>query len=266
MIHRQKRAFGPLEFFCIILALFVFSSLLYNATTMAAEAMKEIDSGKGLAEEEDFTEFEDEIAEKTVTLRDPLEGLNRFIFRFNDKAYYWVIKPAAQGYNRIAPFPIRKGIRNFFNNLEFPVRFVNCLLQGKGTGAGVEISRFMMNSTVGVIGIWDPARQIFHLEPFSESMDQTLGHYGVGNGFYIVLPFLGPSTLRDSIGLVGDGFLKPVSYIDPYLLSLSVSGYKNLNAISFKLGDYESLNEAAIDPYSAFKDAYLKYMKYQAAD
>jgi phospholipid-binding lipoprotein MlaA len=268
--HRNVQAAGrPVCFlYLIVTSLLIFSSPtkgLCDTNAIIAEAGSEIQSDQA-GEEDDFADFEDEIAGEAVSLRDPLEGLNRAIFTFNDRAYYWVIKPTAQGYNRIAPTLVRKGVRNFFNNLEFPLRFVNCLLQGKGRGAIVEISRFMMNSTFGIIGIWDPARQFFHLEPVQENFGQTLGRHGVGNGFYIVLPFLGPSTLRDSIGLVGDGFLKPVSYVDPYLLSLSISTYKNFNAISLRIGDYETLNEAAIDPYSAFKDAYLKYMKHQVAE
>jgi len=117
----------------------------------------------------------------------------------------------------------------------------------------------MLNSTVGVLGFGNPAKKYPKLSPSEEDLGQTLGVYGIGNGFYVVLPFLGPSTLRDSVGLVGDGFLNPVYYVKPMEAALGIKAYEILNETSFKIGDYESLKKAAINPYEALRDAYIQH-------
>ncbi|RMG67106.1 MAG: VacJ family lipoprotein, partial [Nitrospirae bacterium] len=135
-----------------------------------------------------------------LTIADPLEPWNRLMFRFNDRLYFWVLKPVAQGYSYILPQDVRVAIGNFFRNLLMPVRVVNCLLQGKLKGAGNELLRFAVNTTLGVYGFDDVAKREFNLNPYEEDLGQSLGHYGIGNGFYIVWPVLGPSTLRDTVG------------------------------------------------------------------
>jgi phospholipid-binding lipoprotein MlaA len=192
------------------------------------------------------------------TVADPFEGFNRAMFLVNDRLYFWVLKPAARGYRAAIPQEIRTGVSNFFTNLAAPIRVVNNLLQGKPRIAGVEVTRFMFNTTVGVLGFGDPAAQFPSLNPDPEDLGQTLGHYGIGDGFYIVWPLLGPSTLRDTVGDVGDRFLSPITYVDPKEASLSLSGYKMLNATSFRIGDYESLKKAALDPYEAIRNGYIQ--------
>jgi phospholipid-binding lipoprotein MlaA len=157
------------------------------------------------------------------------------------------------------PKPARKGIKNFFHNLLMPVRFVNCALQGKGKAATGELGRFMLNSTVGVLGFGNPAAEYPELNPDSEDFGQTLGRYGIGNGFYIVWPILGPSTLRDSVGDVGDWFLKPVNYVEPNLDKYLIKGVNVVNSTSLRIGEYEALKEAALDPYTTFRDFYVQY-------
>jgi len=223
-------------------------------------------SADGAFSDDDFDSFEEDLQVESVSLRDPFQSVNRVIFTFNDKMYFWVVRPVAKGYKWVVPTPARMGVKNFFDNLEFPVRFVNCILQGKAKGAGSELARFSVNSTIGILGLWDPAKYFFHIEPRKETLGQTFGVYGIGHGFYLVLPFFGPSTLRDAIGLGGDSFLKPVTYVNPYTLSLAISSYKYMNVASLRIGDYEAMKEAAIDPYNAFKDAYLQYQKYQVAE
>ena len=151
-------------------------------------------------------------------------------------------------------------MNNFFSNLRFPIRFVSCLLQADFSGAATEFGRFAVNTIWGIGGLLDPASsKELNLPKQDADLGQTLGVYGVGQGFYIVWPILGPSSARDSVGFVGDYFLYPVSYITPWYDRLGVRAYEEVNDTSLRIGDYESLKEAAIDPYVALRDAYAQY-------
>ena len=200
-------------------------------------------------------EEEDEAAGK---VSDPLYWWNKGMFHVNDKLYFWVLKPVASGYKTVTPEPVRNGIRNFFGNLFTPVRFVNCILQGKTERAGVELGRFMVNTVVGVGGFGNPADREPSLKRVpEEDFGQTLAVYGVGNGFYIVWPVLGPSSLRDTAGKAGDSYLSPLSYVDSGV-SVGLKAVDTVNGVSFRIGDYEALKNAAVDPYEAFRDAYIQ--------
>jgi len=212
-------------------------------------------SGDAADAEEDFA------GENPGYVADPIEPFNRAMFHFNDKLYFWVLKPVAKGYRTVFPRVIRTGIQNFFTNLTMPIRLVGCLLQGKGNAAGFEFSRFLVNTTVGVLGFGNPAKDFPELNPHEEDFGQTLGSYGIGNGFYIVWPFIGPSTLRDSIGNLGDFFLNPVSYVQPLEVYLGVRSVDAVNETSFRIGDYEAVKEAAFSPYEAFRNAYIQHRK-----
>jgi phospholipid-binding lipoprotein MlaA len=191
---------------------------------------------------------------------DPLESFNRAMFTFNDRLYFWVMKPVARGYNVIAPEGFRVGIQNFFSNLYFPIRFVNCLLQADLKCTGTELGRFAVNTTMGIGGFFDPASlPEINLKKQDVDFGQTLGVYGIGHGFFIMWPVLGPSSPRDSVGFVGEYFLYPVSYLEPWYVWLPVKSYQKLNDVSLTLGDYEALKQAAIDPYVAVRDAYIQY-------
>lgn len=211
--------------------------------------------------DEDLGFFDEEAEEEVVQVADPLVLWNRAMFHFNDKLYFWALKPLARGYRAVIPKPARSGIRNFFHNLTMPIRMVSCLLQGKGRAASAELTRFLINSTVGVLGFGNPAKRWPELNPSEEDLGQTLATYGIGNGFYIVWPILGPSTLRDSVGMVGNWFLNPVSYVHPTETYLEVRAVETVNKTSFRIGDYESLKEAAVDPYVAFRNAYIQHRK-----
>ena len=180
------------------------------------------------------------------------------MFHFNDKLYFWFLKPVSTGYETVVPTPVRTGVLNFFTNLAAPMRMGSCLLQGKGEEAGAEFTRLMFNTTFGVLGLGDPAKDYPELNPHDEDLGQTLGAYGVGNGCYIVWPIFGPSTLRDTVGTMGDVFMNPISYL-PLGASMGITGEEKLNQTSFRNGDYESLKEAAIDPYEALRDAYIQH-------
>jgi len=207
--------------------------------------------------DEDF--FEEEFEEDKVEVADPFSPWNRAMFHFNDKLYFWALKPLARGYKAVTPHFFRTGVKNFFRNLTTPIRLVNCILQAKGKAATVEFSRFIVNTTIGVLGFGSPADKYPKLAPpDAEDLGQTLGNYGLGNGIYLVWPVLGPSTLRDSIGRAGDFFLDPVSYVEPAKASIGIRGFDTVNNTSFRIGDYESLKKAAIDPYTALRDVYLQ--------
>ncbi|HEU5360362.1 MAG TPA: VacJ family lipoprotein [Candidatus Deferrimicrobiaceae bacterium] len=210
---------------------------------------RETDSG-----EEPFEE-----AAPAPSIADPLEPLNRALFVVNDKAYFWVLKPVARGYRAVVPEGIRLSVRNFFSNIGMPVRFVNNLLQGKIKNSGVELLRFAINTTAGIGGLFDPAKNEFHIEPRNEDLGQTFGKYGLGHGIYLVLPLLGPSSLRDGVGRAGDSFLDPVSYVGDTEVLIGARVFKVENEISLKIGEYEDLKQSAIDPYVAFRDAYIQY-------
>jgi phospholipid-binding lipoprotein MlaA len=210
-----------------------------------------------------FDELEEEFSQKQVTIADPLEPANRIMFGLNDVLYFWVVKPVAQVYAGVVPKPVRTSIGNFFHNVATPARLVNTLLQGKGAAAGTELHRFAINTTIGVLGFGDPAHDRWGLEPSEEDLGQTLAVYGLGDGCYLVLPFLGPSTLRDSLGTLGDQFLDPVRYVEPWEISIGLSGVNTANKSSLHLGDYETLKAAAVDPYVALRDAYAQYRKQQ---
>lgn len=204
------------------------------------------------------TEYEDTTEENGIS--DPIEPWNRAMFTVNDKLYFWVAKPLAKGYSLIVPEWGRVRVKNIFQNITMPIRFVNNLLQLKIKGAGTELLRFVFNTTAGVGGMFDVARNI-DLKPYDEDFGQTLGVYGIGNGFYIFWPVLGPSSLRDSVGTVGDFFLDPVSYIPDLELSLEVRAFDYNNETSLHIGDYEDMKEAALDPYVSFRSAYYQYRK-----
>lgn len=217
-----------------------------------------------ILEDDDYFDDDDYLSDdfdEEMEISDPLEPLNRVFFQFNDKLYFWLLKPVAEGYSFVVPEVMRGCIENAFNNLLAPIRVVNTLLQGKVGDSGREVSRFLINSTIGVLGMADPARDEFGLHPGNEDFGQTLATYGIGNGIYICWPILGSSTARDTVGLIGDSFLDPLHYL--YLsdteAGLAVYAAREVNYTSLVIGDYEALVEAAFDPYIALRDAYIQY-------
>lgn len=199
-----------------------------------------------------------------VEIADPLEPFNRVMFHFNDKLYFWMLKPVAQGYKEVVPEPARISVRNFFSNLGFPLRFLSCLLQANFSGAATEFGRFGINTIWGIGGLMDPAAsKELDLKKQDTDLGLTLASYGVGHGFYLVWPVFGPSSPRDTIDLAGRYFLNPLSYITPWYYPLGTKALDVVNATSLSIGDYESLKEAAIDPYVAIRDAYIQYRQKQ---
>jgi len=200
------------------------------------------------------------VEEPVEAIADPLEPVNRVFFQFNDKLYFWVLKPVATGYKAVFPEPVRVGVKNFFSNVTTPIRFVNCLLQGNFRGAGNETVRLMLNSTLGLAGFLDPAKKELKIEKQEEDFGQTLGVWGIGPLLYIEWPILGASSARDSVGYVGDLALDPRTYLIASVpANLGVRSYEEINDHSLTLGEYEDLKKAAVDPYVAKRDAFNQY-------
>jgi len=213
----------------------------------------------------DNTEFDSEFEEEEKTISDPLSGYNTFMTSFNDIFISYALNPVSEVYGYIIPQPMRIGISNAFHNLNFPIRFVNNILQGKFQNSTDELERFIINSTIGLAGLLDPAQNYMHISKHNEDFGQTLGYYGVGSGFHIVLPFLGPSNVRDLVGLSVDAYASPLvnvrgfeSYKLPNNFAQStaiVAGYL-VNKNSLELGQYESLKKDALELYPFLRDIY----------
>jgi phospholipid-binding lipoprotein MlaA len=212
--------------------------------------------------DEDLLEelFGDEEEAEEILIGDPLEGYNRAVFWINDKFYFYLAKPVARGWRAVAPRPVRTSLGNFFSNLFAPVRAANCLLQGKVDDFGNEVGRFMVNTTVGILGFSDQAKKMTGIGPKKEDFGQTLGVWGFGQGFYFVLPLLGPSSLRDTTGLVGDFFLDPIYWSAPerQILYLAVKGGNYVNTTSLDKDTYEGIKRQALDPYVFIRNAYAQ--------
>jgi len=208
---------------------------------------------------------------------DPWEPVNANIFAFNLKVDRYVLKPVAKGYDFILPDVVQVGISNIFSNLRFAPRFLNNVFQGKLKGAGIEVGRFLINSTVGLAGFFDLATKIDLVTP-EEDFGQTLGFYGVKPGPYVVLPFLPPFTARDFVGFVGDVFLNPINWLvlpvievegvpsvidheDRMTTSIIQTGSRVgeiVNERSRNLQKYQGVEEATLDLYTAVRNAYLQ--------
>lgn len=210
---------------------------------------------------DEFSEFDEFESEGAPEVFDPLIGYNRIMTQVNDRLYFWGLKPVAQAYGTAVPKFARQCVNRFFDNLGFPVRFVNNLLQLKLKGAGVETLRFGVNSTLGIAGFMDPAGTGLNLSPYEEDFGQTLGHYGLNGGFHLVLPVFGPSNFRDTLGRVPDGYLDPMNYMpDSYAIE-GVYVLDVVNGTSLRIGQYESFRKDAMDIYILFRNAYEQNRK-----
>ncbi|HDS17248.1 MAG TPA: VacJ family lipoprotein [Proteobacteria bacterium] len=209
-------------------------------------------------ETDEFAEYDGE----AVSVKDPLEVLNRVFFVFNDRLQLWVLEPVARGYKIVTPSLFRTGLLNFFSNLLEPTRVINCLLQGRFKAAEESFLRFMLNSTVGVGGLMDPA-SYDGLKSHEYQFASTLATYGMGSGPYLVLPFWGPHDFRGILGLGGDTLASPLFYAlyqNP-VSAVAVQGSNAINRTSFRLGEYEKMLSGALDPYLAVRDAFQQHRR-----
>lgn len=189
---------------------------------------------------------------------DPWEPYNVHMFEFNRGVDRYVLKPVAQGYNFIVPDPLQRGFRNAFDNLDVVRKVVNNTLQGKFLGAGKELTRFVINSTVGLVGFFDVAKDGLGIEPSDQDMGITLGFYGVGQGPYLIVPVLPPLTVRDGVGVAADALMNPLVWLTPFYVPLGITVHETINNRSLNLGTIEKLEESSIDFYGAVRNAYLE--------
>lgn len=189
---------------------------------------------------------------------DPWESFNEKTFEFNRQLDRWILKPTARVYRAIIPEPLQGAISNGFTNIAVVPRIVNSLLQGKMGGAGRELLRFVLNSTAGIGGLFDPARDYWGIEPSNEDFGQTLGVWGSGPGPYLVVPLLPPLTVRDGAGKVVDMFMDPLGYVLPFLpvrLSMTAGEIVNERALNYDL--FQGVEETTLDLYSSVRHFYL---------
>jgi phospholipid-binding lipoprotein MlaA len=209
-------------------------------------------------------EFKKDDLNQRNSVYDPLEPMNRVFFEINDKLYFWVLKPVKKGYSAVVSEDIRQCFSDFFDNIASPVSFLNNLLQGRFEDSGVVLSRFAINTTMGIFGFADAASEVYHLTPRPADFGQTLGVYGFGEGIYICWPVLGPSNIRDSVGFAGDTYVHPTNFLDWDILERA--GYymgNRINAMSLGPDVYEDLKKMSLDPYVAARQAYAEHRQDQ---
>jgi len=250
---------------------------LENGTASTQVTSEEVSPEEEPRPSDDFVDpFDDSPTETHIVEYDPLEPVNAAIFEFNYQFDKYLLKPVAKGYNFFVPTDVQQSIVNVFQNVRFVPRFLNNLFQAKFRGAGIEMSRFLINSTLGVGGLFDPAKIMFDLETPLEDLGQTLGSYGVPPGPYLVVPFYGPFTLRDGFGFIGDTFLDPFNWLvlpifeiadaprliqhDPTIayarFGLTVEESVNLRALT--LEQFQGVEEGTLDLYGAIRNGYLQ--------
>ena len=211
-------------------------------------------TGPASADEELWDEPGDAAGE---SIYDPLESMNRTIYDFNAVFDDFVLAPVARGYDSVAPEPLKQGASNFFDNLSYPVVVVNSLLQGKFIQGGSDFARFLVNSTVGLFGIFDVAIHLDMVE-HQEDLGQTLATWGVSDGAYLVLPFIGPSSVRHGTGIIGDAFIDPVYDLEDRSARAALVAAKAVDLRYGLLDEGNVVDETAIDPYAFMRSAYLQ--------
>jgi phospholipid-binding lipoprotein MlaA len=196
--------------------------------------------------------------------QDPFEGFNRAMFSVNEGLDV-VIKPVAQGYDYVAPQPLKTGVSNFFGNLWDVLTALNNLLQGKGSEGLSDIGRVLVNSTIGIGGVFDVASEM-GLEKHAEDFGQTLGKWGVGEGPYFYWPLIGPRTTRDTFGWMVDSFIDPVWNINDVAVRNSLVGVRYIDLRTSLLPTDKVVEQAAFDKYNYIRDAYLQHRRSEVGD
>jgi phospholipid-binding lipoprotein MlaA len=219
-------------------------------------------SSTSILTSDSFTDLEDPFASSSNApeLSDPFEGYNRFMFDFNEGFYDSVMEPIVREYRDIINEDVRMGISNIFDNAMAPLKLVSSFLQGDLNKTGRVIGRTVINTTLGIGGIFDVADSAFNIKDVNEDLDQVLGSYGVPTGPYIVLPLFGPSTVRNVFGRAGGMFLSPTYHFAPGIeVGGALSVTEQVNDTSFIVDDIEQLEESSIDKYESVRDFYGQY-------
>jgi phospholipid-binding lipoprotein MlaA len=196
------------------------------------------------------------------TINDPWEPFNQAMFTLNLKVDEYVLRPVATAYDSVMPDAAQRGVQRFLKNLGIAERLANNIFQGKIDGAGLEVGRFLVNTTVGCVGFLDVADAAFGWKESPEDFGQTLAVYGVTNGPYLVLPFYGPSSVRDTAGLMVDGALNPMNYLLSTVQVVAIKGgtaaANAVNSRSMNLELFQDVDRYSVDLYGAVQDAYIQ--------
>lgn len=190
--------------------------------------------------------------------RDPLSGLNRITFACNNVLYRFLLIPIADSYLWVMPDPLERRVHNVFENIKTPLYAVNHLLQFKLKASGRSLLRFGANSTIGVLGVFDPARAWFDIKPEETHLEDTFSRYGAGYGLYLVLPIFGPSDVRNSFSTVGEYFLNPIPFVTDDPATIIIQGTDNLQDFAPSADQYNILRVKSDDPYIFFRNLYLQ--------
>ena len=202
--------------------------------------------------------FEDPFAIESEPVHDPWEPFNSRMFSLNYNIDRYALKPAARVYSSVIAPDLQDSLANAFDNLGFASRFLNSIFQGRIDRAETEMLRFLLNSTLGVGGLFDVAKYMFDIEaPPAEDTAQTLATYGVASGPYMVLPLLPPMTVRDAVGFAGDIFMNPVNYFIPFAPNLVLNAGGRVNDRAVNLETFEGLEESTVDLYGAVRSGYM---------
>lgn len=191
---------------------------------------------------------------------DPFESINRPIFAFNHGFYTWVLNPLAKGYTAIMPDPFEVAVTQFFSNLREPLNAINHLLQANGSEMGSSLGRFLINSTLGVLGLFDPADAWFDIKPKRATLNDTLTTWDVGYGAYIVLPILGQSDVRNGISTLTESTFAPVTFVSEPPQTQYIKAYDGFHEFSPRATSYETLYQESDDPYVFFRNMYMQSM------
>jgi len=257
----------PTNFTSLLRILLVFSILTIASAHITPSLLWAQDGGISnlTYDPDDDFDIDDEWDEyEDYSISDPYEKYNRAMFNINDKIYRHVFTPLAMGYDFLIPRRAQKSLNNVFRFASTPKRFFNNLFQKKFKSSFIEFERLLINATIGIGGLFDPANHFFHLEQQTEDFGQTLGYYGVKPGPYIIWPIIGPSTSRDAFGLAGDTAFSPFFWfsiydVDPEDVFRAFSATKRVNNYTYNVrSNYERITESAIDPYIALQHAYTQ--------
>jgi len=269
----MKRSFRDREWFCAMTGVLAISLVASFANSSAFAEEASIDNQdmvviESPADHADVPAVDNTAPAELATAAtapgedfedDPWEGFNEKMFNFNREVLdRFLLKPIATGWDFIFPDMVQRGFRNMFDNIDVVRRVVNNSLQLKFTGAATELARFTINSTIGLVGFFDVAKDGFGIEQRDEDTGQTFGVWGAGPGPYLVLPFLPPATVRDGIGYVFDGAMFPPSYFIPWWGVIIGSFTETVNERSLNLDRFERVAESTVDLYGAVRNAYLQ--------
>ncbi|OGT70266.1 MAG: hypothetical protein A3H44_01075 [Gammaproteobacteria bacterium RIFCSPLOWO2_02_FULL_57_10] len=241
--------------------------VVFCCTSMTGNAQQDDSPLAGTGITPNVIGFDDSasIDSETGEVRDPLMRLNRAVFAFNDVSYRYAIIPAARVYQRGIPAPVRTSVGNFFDNIKTPISFANHLLQVKPREAGVDVARFLINSTIGLAGLFDPATSMFDMERDETGLSETLMQYGAGHGTYIVLPFIGPSNVRDGSAMFVDGLLNPLAYVLDNPESAVVRVFDNFQEFAPQAEGYLTMRAESEDLYIFMRNLHLQGVQRDAA-